>query len=115
MRRTVAGVLLALIAVGATVIAADASARVGHACCQPPSAPSDGAPVAPPCAGFLPLTCCSASALPGGGHSSVQPPLTTALGSATHWVLEPPSLPARESAALVSRASPTRFSVVLQL
>lgn len=115
LRRIVCALLLGLCAVGAGASVAQAAAGLDHACCHRALADSPAAPEMP-CDGFLPLTCCHATALPSSDRGASQSPAPFALPSQPTLAIAPRIAGARIAhAALAARSAPTRLTVVLQL
>jgi len=117
-RRWIRALCLALLGlmVGAAASGvAKASAALEHACCEAPASDA-GVPDTSDCHGFLPLSCCHASALPGATarmHAPAMPFVAMPAGAAL--VAPSNALCARAAATPTARDAPSRLSVVLQL
>ena len=113
LHRAIGCILLGLCLAGAgTAIAKQAAAADAHACC-PES--SDAATRPSPCDGFLPLSCCSAAALPGA-EPRMAPPASFAV-SLVAALLAPPAVGHAPLAPTPSapRLPPASLSIVLQI
>jgi hypothetical protein len=111
--RIVGALLLGLMVGAGAAGVAKAAQSLAHACC--PTAADAAAPGdADECAGFLPLSCCDAAALPG---SELPPPAPIALLTIAIDAPAAPSLAALapRSPHASPRASPLALSVLLQV
>lgn len=112
LHRTIAIAVLGLCLAGATAsIAKQAAAADPHACCPERS---DSSATSEPCHGFLPLTCCNTSALPGC-EPRVEPHVAPILALAVAIPQRATVLALRAPTRAAPGSLPARLSTILQL